>query len=100
MLARSDGCRGPRSDPPRGAGAGARLLLAAALASPPALAEPADDERAAAAALGRAVDQAIADGKPGRAAALLRGLEALTAPSPAATFRLAELEALAGRRAE
>ncbi|MSP61254.1 MAG: PEGA domain-containing protein [Myxococcales bacterium] len=44
------------------------------------------------------VERAIAEGRHGRAAALLRGLETLAAPSPAPVLRSAEVFALAGQR--
>jgi tetratricopeptide (TPR) repeat protein len=71
------------------------LLLALRLA-----ARAAGDERALSeesASLERAVDQAVAQGRFGRAAALLRGLETLVAPSPAPAFRLGEVYAMAGQ---
>src|SRR5579871_5276453 len=48
-------------------------------------------------ALEKAVDQAVTEGRYGRAAALLRGLETLVAPSPEPGFRLGEVYALAGQ---
>jgi hypothetical protein len=47
--------------------------------------------------LERAAEQAVAKGGYGRAAALLRGLEPLAAPSPEPAFRLAEVYSLAGQ---
>jgi hypothetical protein len=71
------------------------LVATAATAAPGAALGSATegDERA----LERGADEAIKAGRWGRALALLGGLEALTAPSPAALFRMAEVSAFAGR---
>ncbi len=71
------------------------LAIAIALALVGAVARAEEKEEAR--ALEQAVDQAVALGRYGRAAALLRGLETLVAPSPAPAYRLGEVYALAGQ---